>query len=67
MRRFDSGTISEPPNFLQRARQPSRIARELRGRSVGQQLALAANRSLDQSSEERACPANDNERQTNQR
>src|ERR1700758_587255 len=67
MRRFDSGTVRESADFLQRARQPSRIACELHGRSIGQDFALAANCRLNQSSEECACPPNDNERQTNQR
>src|SRR6516164_9502860 len=67
MREFDSGTVSESANFLQCARQAGGIVCELHSRSVGEALALTANGSLDQSTEERARPPNDNERQPNQR
>src|SRR5205814_319647 len=65
MRRIDSGAVNE--YFLERARQPSRIARKLYRSSVGQSFALTAYGRLDQAPKEHACPTNDNKGHTNYR
>ena len=67
MERLNSRTVSEPANLLERVRQTRRIARELHRRGIGQTLALATDGRLDQSPEEHACPADDDQGQTNQR
>src|SRR6266550_1574052 len=66
MRRIDSGAVSEPANLLECACQPRWIACELHRGGVCQNLALTANSSLDQSSEEYASPADNNKGQPKQ-
>ncbi len=64
MWRINSGAVNE--YFLQRARQPGWIARKLDRGGVCQNLSLTTNGRLDQSPEENACPANDDEGQPKQ-
>src|ERR1700722_6349426 len=53
-------------DFLQRVGQPARVARELDGGGVGEELALAADRAFDQLAEEGAGRADDNKSDANE-
>ena len=63
----DARPLGQGADLLEGAGDPVRIARELHGRRVGQELALAAHRGLDQVAEEDADIAQHVERQPDQR
>ena len=62
----DSRAFVQPADLLQRPGDSARIASELHGRGVGQELALPADGRLDQIAEEHAEVAEDDQRQAEQ-
>ncbi len=63
----DARTLGECTDLLEGSGDPVRIARELHGRRVGQELALAAHRGLDQVAEEHPDITQHIQRQPDQR
>ncbi len=63
----DAGTLGQRADLLERPGDPVRIARELDGRGIRQELALAAHRRLDQVAEEHPDIAQHVQRQADQR
>src|ERR1035441_983613 len=66
MGRLQLGAEAKVTALPQRARQPRRVARKLDGGGVGEKLALAAYRGLDEPAKEDADPANHQQRQPEQ-
>src|SRR5262245_29274480 len=54
---MNARTVRQTTDLLQGVGEADRISRELDRRSVGEELALSGNGSLDQTAEERACAA----------
>ena len=67
VRRLKLRAEAQAADLLERAGQARRVARELHRRGVGEKLALAADRGLDEPAEEHADPANHDQRQPEQR
>ena len=67
VRGLELRTSFDAANFLERAGEATRVARELHGGSVSEKLALPADRGLDQTPEQNADPADDDEREPEQR
>ena len=67
VRAHDDGAFRESPNLLERAANPVRVARELHRRGVGEKFPLARDRALDDSAEENAEIADDDEQEPEKR